>query len=126
MELILQFSDRRHLLGLFPLIGASREDIVTGSPQLHGSRATNVVQLPPTPINDEFSLTSLTKKALADAGVLVTWQAMAAVKLAELIDSNHHGHSGAAQNVKAHREAMGVALASAGQTADVVDMIFRS
>ena len=74
------------------------------------SRAAEVIQLPPTPITDEYSLTRLSKKALNDVGVLNTWQGMAAVKLAELIDSNRHGHSGAAANVKAHREAMGIAL----------------
>lgn len=66
------------------------------------------MQLPPA--DDELSLTTLTKKALKDAGGLQTWQAAAAVKLAELIDTNRHGTSGPAGNIKAHREAMAVAI----------------
>jgi hypothetical protein len=43
-----------------------------------------------------------------------------------LIDSGRHGHSGAAQNVRAHRDAMEIALASGRKKADVIDVIFRS
>jgi hypothetical protein len=57
--------------------------------------------------------------------VLATWQGAAALKLAQLIDSGKHGTSGAAQNVKAHREAMAVALAAAAKEADVISLIFR-
>jgi hypothetical protein len=90
------------------------------------SRAAEVVQLPVTHIDEEFSLTALSKKALEDAGVLMTWQGMAAVKLAELIDTNRHGRSGAANNVKAHREAMAVALQNAKRGADVISRIFAA
>jgi hypothetical protein len=101
-------------------VGSSRLNCFVCRP----SRASNVMQLPP-PADDGLSLTTLTKKALADAGVLATWQGVAALKLAQLIDSGKHGTSGAAQNVKAHREAMAVALAAAAKEADVISLIFR-
>jgi hypothetical protein len=98
-------------------VGSNRLNCYTCRPV----RAT-VVQLPP--VDDELSLTTLTMKALADAGVLKTWQGAACVKLAELIDWGRHGASGAAGNVRAHREAMAFALADTGQEADVISMIF--
>lgn len=69
-------------------------------------------------------MVDLTKKALSEAGVLETWQGMACVRLAQLIDENKHGASGAASNVKAHREAMSVAMADSGTDADIIDLIF--
>lgn len=69
-------------------------------------------------------MASLTKRALRDAGVLDSWQGLAAIRLAELIDSGKHGASGPAGTVKAHREAMTVALADSGKKADVIDLIF--
>ena len=84
-----------------------------------------VLQLPP-PGDDELSLTTLTKKALADAGVLQTWQGAAVLTLARLIDSGKHGTSGPARNVKAHREAMAIAIAAAAKKADVITRIFAT
>jgi hypothetical protein len=81
-----------------------------------------VVPLPP--VDDELSLTRLTKKALEDAGVLMTWQGAACVALATLIDSQKHGASGAAGNVKAHREAVQFAIAESGEDADVISLLF--
>lgn len=81
-----------------------------------------VVQLPP--VDDELSLTRLMKKALNDAGMLQTWQGAACVALSQLIDSGRHGASGAAGNVRAHRESMAVALANTGEEADVIFQIF--
>jgi hypothetical protein len=75
------------------------------------------------PDPDEPTLVGLTKKALDDVGMLQTWQAAAAVALAELIDSGAHGASGAARNVVEHRSAMEYALASAGANADVLDIV---
>ena len=75
--------------------------------------------------DDGPTLTDLTKKALDEGGVLETWQAVAAIRLAQLIDSGKHGASGAAGTIKAHREAMAVALADVGDSADVIDLIFQ-
>jgi hypothetical protein len=69
-------------------------------------------------------MVSLTVQQLRSGGVLETWQAMACIKLAELIDSGKHGASGPAGTIKAHREAMAIALADSGKKADVIDMIF--
>ena len=72
------------------------------------------------------SLTDLTKKALEEAGILETWQGVAAIRLAQLIDTGKHGASGAAGTIKAHREAMAVALAiGEAEEADVIQMIFN-
>jgi hypothetical protein len=81
-----------------------------------------VVPLPP--VDDELSLTRLTKKALDDAGMLQTWQGAACVALSQLIDSGRHGASGAAGNVRAHREAVQFALANTGEDADIITAIF--
>ena len=72
-------------------------------------------------------LTRLTTETLDNAGILDTWQGAAAVTLAELIDAGKHGASGAAGTIKAHREAMAIALAI-GETeeADVIELIFGS
>lgn len=78
----------------------------------------------PDPEHDGPTLTDLTKKALEEGGVLDTWQGVAAIRLAELIDTGKHGASGAAGTIKAHRDAMGVALADSGSDADVIDLIF--
>jgi|SRR5215216_1770805 len=69
-------------------------------------------------------LTTYTRKTLDEAGVLETWQGAAVMALALLIDTGKHGASGAAGTIKAHREAMQVALADSGTDADVIDMIF--
>ena len=90
-------------------------------------RSGNVVPMHPMhPPSEENSLTSLTRQTLADVGRENTWQGMAAIRLAELVDSGFgfNGATGAASTVKAHREAMQVALADSGKKADVIDMIF--
>jgi len=73
---------------------------------------------------EDGPLTKLTREALDEGGVLDTWQGAAAMALAKLIDTGKHGASGAAGTIKAHREAMGVALADSGEEADVISMIF--
>ena len=90
----------------------------------HPERKSNVVELPTADASDEATMVSLTVQQLRSGGVLETWQAMACIKLAELIDSGKHGASGPAGTIKAHREAMAIALADAGKKADVIDMIF--
>jgi hypothetical protein len=87
-------------------------------------RKSNIVELPMQEPEDGPTLVGLTREALAAVGRDRTWQGLAAIRLAELIDQNRHGASGAAGNVKAHREAMAIALAGAGEDADVIDMIF--
>ena len=85
----------------------------------------NVVNLPPSLANEDVpTLVSLTKTALREADRLDSWQAMACIKLAELIDSGKHGTSGPAGTIKAHREAMQVALAGANQKANKVTRMF--
>jgi hypothetical protein len=80
------------------------------------------VQLPS--VDDELSLTRLTKKALDEAGVLDTWQGASCVALSSLIDSGRHGASGAAGNVRALRDAMDFALTASGEEADVITLLF--
>lgn len=73
----------------------------------------------------EGSMESFTRSDLAAAGVLDSWQAMACIQLAKLIDSGKHGASGPAGTIKAHRDAMAVAKATSPQLkADVVTRIF--
>jgi hypothetical protein len=57
---------------------------------------------------------------------LQSWQAAAALALARLCDSGKFGASGPAGVVRAHADAMAVALdaADTGETADVISMIF--
>jgi hypothetical protein len=92
--------------------------------------APKVVQFPgeqfaqPIDAEEDGPLTKLTREALEEGGVLNTWQGAAAMALAKLIDTGKHGASGAAGTIKAHREAMGVALADSGEEADVISMIF--
>jgi hypothetical protein len=67
------------------------------------------------------TLASATREALAAEGVERTWQGVACIRLAELIDA-HAGR--AAENVREHRTAMSVALAEAEHKADVIDLLF--
>lgn len=77
--------------------------------------------------DQEGKLTRLTRLRLEELGVTETWQAAAAMALAELIDSGKHGTSGAAGTIKAHREAMAVAEAlSDVDSGDVIDAIFAA
>jgi hypothetical protein len=49
------------------------------------------------------------------------------IALSRLIDAGKHGASGAAGTIRAHRDAMAVALdaADTGETADVIELLFR-
>jgi hypothetical protein len=82
---------------------------------------------PPTrePESDAYSLTKATLAALEQAGMHQTWQGVSALKLAELIDAARHGASGAAANVKAHRESLQYALDNAREDAQVLDIVDR-
>ena len=81
-------------------------------------------EMPPDPFLDGPTLVDFTKEALEEAGVLESWQGAAAMELAKLIVAGKHGASGAAGTIKAHREAMSVALVDSGEDADVIDLIF--
>jgi hypothetical protein len=84
-----------------------------------------VVELPVRePDPDELTLVKAVQATLIDAGMAETWQGVACIKLAELIDSAKHGASGAAGNTKALREAMAYALQNTSADADVIDLIF--
>jgi hypothetical protein len=75
---------------------------------------------------EEGPLAKHSKQALDKAGILASWQGAAVMALAKLIDSGRHGASGAAGTIRAHREAMGVALDAADtDEADIISMIFR-
>src|SRR5215207_7206896 len=95
-------------------------------------KAAMVTNLPGTQSHDQLGedqdqdgpLTRYTRKTLEEADVLETWQGAAVMALALLIDTGKHGASGAAGTIKAHREAMSVALADSGTDADVIDLIF--
>ena len=70
------------------------------------------------------SMTARTRAKLDKEGVADTWQAMACIKLAELIDSGKHGASGPAGTIRAHREAMVIALAEGGKKASVLGFVY--
>jgi hypothetical protein len=92
--------------------------------ECHPARET-VVELPRRQEPDpEHSLTAASRRTLVEAGVEDTWQAEAVLALARLVDENRHGPSGAAANVRAHRDAMSFALQDSGEEADVITMIF--
>ncbi len=55
-----------------------------------------------------------------------TTAGITALHLAELIDAGGYNAQGAASLVKAHREALGLALEGTTPTADVIDVIFGS
>ena len=53
-----------------------------------------------------------------------TWQGEAALQLAEMVDAGGFTAQGAAALVRAHREALDLALRGAGASADIIDLIF--
>jgi hypothetical protein len=70
------------------------------------------------------TLTAATLTDLAAAGREDTTKGVAALQLAELVDAGGYTAQGAAALVKAHREALDLALAGAQVDADVIDLIF--
>ena len=91
--------------------------------------ANNVIALPSPAASgapDGGLVERLTRATLAEHGREETWQGAVAIALAKLIDEDHHGASGAAGNVKAHREAMAEALRGAGQKADKVTRLYSN
>ena len=79
------------------------------------------------PKRDEPAETTLRGATLADlsrAGRESSTHGLAALHLATLVDAGGYTAQGAAALVKAHREALEVAMAGAESEADVIDMIF--
>jgi hypothetical protein len=110
-----------------PEVGRRRQKCFICSPRDMRDRRVSsprnsVIVLPPRD-SDEPTLFSLTRRALDKAGVLESWPAAAALKLAEHIDA---GGRDAARLVVAHRDAMAFALQDAGDDADIITAIFNS
>jgi hypothetical protein len=109
-----------------PVTGRPRKRCDRCSPkQDTASRLAPVAALPA--VLKARSGRSLAKRTLAEleaAGRLETSQGEAALSLAELFDAGGYTAQGAAALVKAHREALDLALAGAGSDADVIDLIF--
>jgi hypothetical protein len=110
-----------------PEVGRPRKMCLVCSPTVRYQQRKAVTQLPVRPPDDGPTLVSLTKRTLDAAGVLDSWQGVAAVRVAELIDSQKHGASGASGTIKCHRESMQYALQAADSAvdADVIDWIFK-
>jgi hypothetical protein len=70
------------------------------------------------------SLAVATLADLSGVGREDSTAGLAALHLAELIDAGGYNAQGAASLVKAHREALVVALEGTAPTADVIDAIF--
>lgn len=112
-----------------PKTGRRRQRCEVCSPrQERSDRKAPVLQLTPRAQEPEKarrkSLEERTRADLEKADRLDTWQGVAALQLAELVDAGGYTAQGAAALVKAHREALEVALAGAGGDADVIDLIF--
>ncbi len=73
---------------------------------------------------DPLSLEAATLADLRPVERDRTTQGIAALKLARLIDAGGYNAQGAAALVKAHREALDLALEGTTETADVIDAIF--
>jgi hypothetical protein len=88
-------------------------------------RLTSVPDQPADGVEGE--LTRYSREALDRAGILQSWQAAAVLALSRPFDAGKHGASGAAGTIRAHRDAMAVALEAAdtGEVADVIDLMFR-
>jgi hypothetical protein len=108
-----------------PATGRRRAWCLICSPRVMKDRKADVIQLPTPDPDSPGSLVYTSRKALEQAGVEDGWKAAAALAVAALIDSQKHGASGAAGNIKAHRESMQFALQDSGEEADVIEMIFR-
>lgn len=77
-------------------------------------------------VSGRRSLTERTLAELEEAGRVETWQGEAALALAEMFDAGGYTAQGAAALVRAHREALDLALRGAGASADIIDLIFSS
>jgi hypothetical protein len=116
-----------------PYSGGRRKKCLDCSPRRDRDRrraqAKAIASVTALPARDPHSpglLTNASKVALQQAGMDGTWQAEAVLAVSRLIDGGSHGASGAAGNIRCHREAMAHALQSApSQEADIVSLIFQ-
>jgi hypothetical protein len=69
-------------------------------------------------------LSERTFAELVTAGRDDTWQGEAALLAADLVDAGGYTAQGAAALLKAHREALALALEGSEPQADVIDLIF--
>jgi hypothetical protein len=90
------------------------------------SEGASVVQMRPAADVDPLSLEAATLADLRPVDRDRTTAGVATLKLARLIDAGGYNAQGAAALVKAHREALEVALEGTSPTADVIDAIFGS
>jgi hypothetical protein len=115
-----------------PEIGRRRRKCLICNPRDTRDRTgryhAKVSELPVRSPDEPGSVTIASRKALDEAGQLSTWKGAAALALAEIIDAGRHGASGPGGTVKAHREAMGFALADAPEDheGDVIWAIFNT
>lgn len=77
-----------------------------------------------TPSGDLLLLEAATRAELFRVERHETTRGIAALTLARLIDAGGYNAQGAAALVKAHREALDLALEGTTETADVIDAIF--
>lgn len=112
-----------------PTTGRRRTKCEVCSPRRERpNRRAPVLQMsdhvPPGAARERRTLTAATLADLAAAGREDTTKGVAALQLAELVDAGGYTAQGAAALVKAHREALELALAGAQGDADVIDLIF--
>jgi hypothetical protein len=119
-----------------PKTGRRRTKCETCSPRRERpDRGAPVLHLPspgrstpsgsgPGPERARRTLADATLADLVAAGREDTTKGLAALQLADLVDAGGYTAQGAAALVKAHREALELALAGAQVDADVIDLIF--
>jgi hypothetical protein len=109
-----------------PMTGRRRSRCLVCSPKREREqRRAPVVSLPSRQVSEV--LLTVAGSTLADLRRFErdrTTTGVIALHLANLIDAGGYTAQGAAALVKAHREALDIALAGTGGDADVIDMIF--
>lgn len=78
----------------------------------------------PNATPDPLSLEAATLADLQTADRAASTRGIAALRLARLLDAGQYNAQGAAALVKAHREALDLALEGTAPVADVIDLIF--
>ena len=109
-----------------PASGRRRKYCFVCSPPNRRRSLGTVSQFPAREQPTSDRLTQAVTAALDKEGILETWQGASCIALANLIDREKHGASGAAGTVKALRDAMQYAIQSVGEDeADVISAIFN-
>jgi hypothetical protein len=93
-------------------------------PPRTGQEAAPVVSIAPSAKRTAKTVAASTLADLERAGQEETTEGVVALHLAELLDAGQYTAQGAAALVKAHREALDLALAAGQSDADVIDLIF--